>query len=238
MIHRRFSIFRRVPIFGLLTGLTLLGAQAENATNSPAPQFVQTAPEMFALGQVQIDKTRRSVTFPVKVNQRDGVIEYAIVHTKGKTHESLLTTTVEPQHIHVALLLLGVKAANTNSFPENLKLPPPGEAVTIEVSWKTAGQETRRRLEELVQERETKKPMARGPWIYNGSHIFEKTFIAQRDGSIVATRIDPDALVNNPRLGRENEELYGVNPDALPPEDAAVSVTIQLALIATPAKVP
>lgn len=221
------STLRRSALCCLLI-LPALESRAASPTNAPDPGLRQIEPGMFALGQVRIDKARRAVSFPAKVNQREGTVEYAVVHKAGKTHESVLSTEVEPQQIHVALLLLGVKAANTNLFPADLSIPPPGEAVTIGVSWKTGEQETRRRIEDLILDKETKQPLTAGPWVYNGSHIFEKSFVAQRDGSIVSIHIDPDALVNNPRPGREKDDRFAVNPDALPPKDTVVQITIQL----------
>lgn len=223
-----FFILRRAPL-GCLLVLLALELHGANPTNAPDPGQRQIEPGMFALGQVRIDKGQRAVSFPAKINQREGTVEYVVVHQAGKTHESILSTEVEPQQIHVALLLLGVKAANTNLFPADLSIPPPGEAVTIGISWKTGDQETRRRLEDLVLDKETKKPLPPGPWVYNGSHIFEKSFVAQRDGSIISIHIDSAALVNNPRPDREKDDRFAINPDALPPPNTPVQVTIQLA---------
>ena len=227
MINLLVSTLQRTALCCLLA-LPALELRAANPTNAPEPGLHQIEPGMFALGQVRIDKARRAVSFPAQVCLREGTVEYVIVHKAGKTHESVLSTEVEPQQIHVALLLLGVKAANTNLFHADVSIPPPGQTVTIGISWKTGEQETRRRIEDLILDRETKKPLTAGPWVYNGSHIFEKSFVAQRDGSIVSIRIDPDALVNNPRPGREKDDRFSVNPDALPPKDTVVQITIQL----------
>lgn len=222
------STLRRTTLCCLLI-LSALESRAASPTNAPDPGLRQIEPGMFALGQVRIDKARHAVSFPAKVNQREGTVEYVVVHKAGKTHESILSTEVEPQQIHVALLLLGVKAANTNLFPADVSIPPPGEAVTIRVSWKTGEQENLRRLEELVLDTENKKPLNPGPWVYNGSHISEKSFVAQRDGSIVSIQSDPNALVNNPRPDRDKADRFVVNSDALPPKDMVVQITIQLA---------
>jgi len=70
--------------------------------------------------------------------------------------------------------------------------------------------------------------MSRGNWVYNGSRIVEGTFLAQRDGSLVSIISDQDALINNPRPGRENDEIWQVNTNTVPPVGTAVQITIKL----------
>ncbi|HEY6170590.1 MAG TPA: YdjY domain-containing protein [Verrucomicrobiae bacterium] len=181
-----------------------------------------------ALGRVRLDKEHRAVRFPAAVNQRSGVVEYAVVHTTGKTHESVFRTEARPQEIHVAMLLLGVKPANTSSFPADFSTPPPGEPVTLDVSWRGVRGEVRRPLEEFVVATNTMRSPAAGVWIYNGSWVADGKFAAQREGSIISTHVDPDALVNNSWPGRENDDLYQVNTTALPPDGVPVEVTIRL----------
>lgn len=185
-------------------------------------------PPALELGAVRIDKERHTVSFPALVNQRTGVVEYAVVTTSGKTHESIFRTEAQPAHIHLAMLLLGVKPANTNLFPANLSVPPPGEPVTVEVSWREDRGEIRRPLEEFIVAGDDHRALTTGPWIYNGSYLTRRTFLAQRDGSIISVHIDPDALVNNPRPGRENDDLHSVNSAALPAVDVPIEITLHL----------
>jgi hypothetical protein len=183
---------------------------------------------MFQAGLVRLDKNSRTVTFPANLNLRDVTVEYAIVHKHGKTHESIFTTEARPRDIHMALLLLGVKAAITNTFGADGKAPPIGDKVFVQVSWTNQGARVERALEDLVLNRETKKTLGRGEWIYNGSNFSEGAFTAERDGSIISIHIDPDALINNPRPGRENDDLYLPNAEKLPPIGARVEVSLRL----------
>lgn len=183
-------------------------------------------PGRFRLGEVTLDKRERSVSFPAAINQREGTIEYVVVAETGKTHESLLKTTAKPMHIHLALLLLGVRAPGTNEFQPNQ--PPPGQPVRVELRWTQAGQARRAAAEEWVLDRQTREAMKPGVWIYNGSNISEGMFTAQRDGSVISTRIDPDALINNPRPGRENDDRYEANTSRLAPAGSVLEVVIRI----------
>ena len=196
-----------------------------SSTNLPLKQI---GPGLFELGQVRLDKRQKTVSFPAVMNLNEGVIEYLVVTSSGKTHESLLRTDAQPYHLHLALLLLDAKGAGTNSFPEDNARPLPGDKVTLEVSWRTGGKEKRHRAEELVHDRKTKSPMSKGAWVHNGSRIVEGTFMAQQDGSIISLISDPEALINNPRPGREDDDNWQVSSSALPPLNAPVQVTIRL----------
>ena len=57
---------------------------------------------------------------------------------------------------------------------------------------------------------------------------FETLLRAQREGSIVSLIADPNALVNNPRKDRENDELWIMNTEAIPPVGAPVRVSFTL----------
>ncbi|MGI8965419.1 MAG: hypothetical protein ACR2H1_04940 [Limisphaerales bacterium] len=81
-------------------------------TNSPLKQI---EPGIFEIGQVRLDKNKKSIQFPVHVNMNQGTIEYLLVTSSGKLHESLLRTEAEPRDIHLAVLLLSGPAAATNS---------------------------------------------------------------------------------------------------------------------------
>ena len=82
---------------------------------------------------------------------KEGIAEYFLVSTQGKVHESVLRTEVDPYQIHVAMLLLGGKGAQTNLFQPDK--PPPGDPITVEVSWKGLLSTKRVAAEELAMSR-------------------------------------------------------------------------------------
>jgi hypothetical protein len=205
---------------------SLSGTGSESVTNAPLKQI---RPGVFELGQVRLDKNKRTVSFPASVNMREGNIEYVVVTATGKTHESLLRTTAEPYHVQLAFLLLGAKGAGTNALPEDPARSLPGERVEIEFSWDAGGRTNSFQAEEFVHDRKANGPARRSNWIYTGSRLREDGFAAQLDGSIVSLITDADALINNPRPGREDDDNWLVRTNNLPPLHAPVEVTIRLA---------
>jgi hypothetical protein len=74
----------------------------------------------------------------------------------------------------------------------------------------------------------TKTNATRGPWTYNGSRVINGTFMAQREASIVALIDDIDAMANNPRPGSDNDQIWQINSNLLPPTNTTVEVTFKL----------
>lgn len=185
----------------------------------------KTSETSFRIGKVQCNRETLAMSFPAKVNARDGLMEFALVTTKGKVHEALLATEVSPLHLQMAALLLGWaprQEAGAKAVP-----------VTIVVEWATNGPSKQVPLEDLVAlARETPQgttgtTLARGPWAYQGSVIEAGGFAAERDGSIIALISDPAALAGNPRPGSEDDTLHVANTAALPPAAAPVTITIR-----------
>ena len=204
-------------------------------TNTPV-RMVE--PGLFEVGLVRLDQRRRCITLPATLNRRQGLMEYFLVTTYGKTHESILKTQAEPYHIHLAMLLLGAHGPGNADFPGS---PPngvpgpvvhpsgqaiPGDKVAIEVTWKTTAGQTRRSAEDLIRKNDTPTNMAQGWWVYNGSLIVNNKFLAQMDGSLISLVTDPVALVNYTGPGHDNDLIWEPNVPNLPPPNVPVEVTI------------
>lgn len=223
-------------IFAMLIPTILPGADPTISPVQPVapvsgsltnPPVRQLSPGRFQVGEVRFDHTERTIGFPAAVNLREGNLEYVIVHANGKTHESLLRTTAEPLHVQLAFLLLGARGAGATALPLDPAEKLPGETVRVELSWLADGKTNRMPAEEFVHDRNTGRALSRGPFVYTGSRIREDGFAAQLDGSIVSLITDADALVNNPRRGREDDDNWLVRTNGLPPLHTPVEVTIR-----------
>jgi len=193
--------------------------------------------EIFTVGKITVDKRARTVRFPATVNMAEGVLEYLLVTDKGKTHESLLATAVSPYQLNIAMLLLGARPT-----PEITDLPPEqltagtlksapelaGDNADIFISWKHGGEQRKVRAEEWIDSLAAKAPMTVGPWIYTGSAIYQKRFLAQEEGSIVALVTDPAALINNPRPSNRDDTNWSARKDKIPATGTPVEIIFQL----------
>ena len=191
-----------------------------SASRQSSGGLKETGPGLFELDGVRLNKRLRTVEFPATVNMREGTVEYLIVHAKGKVHESVLKTDVDPYKIHLATLLLGVNATNpapTTGFIQGVATRV--EIVATNGSWKGRG-------EDLIFNKATQQTMKRTSWVYNGSRTERAAFQAQVEGSIIAMVDDELALMNNPLPGRENDEIWQVNTNAL--QQGLTGVTVIL----------
>ncbi len=219
-----------------------VSAHAADATAAPtAPTMQELSPGVYQIGQIRLDQAKHVATFPGKVNMVEGAIEYLLVTTEGSTHESLLSTTVQPSDLHFSMLLLGAKGAGiTTPAPDDaapkqinkeyLRGAPKlkGDRIQIAVKWKAGTEEKTVPVEDWIANTETRKPAPRGPWLYTGSMFHEDHFLAQLEGAFASLVTYPAALINNPRKGSDDDLVWEVNKKAVPPLDTTVEIIITL----------
>ena len=215
----------------LLAAVGILHAQEDCPFDKPKPppkpDIKEIAPGVFQVGTVRLEKNISKVSLPVTINMNEGPMEYLVVTGKGKTHESLLVTTAEPFHLQVAMLLLNCKGSDGHLIPEDDTKPVPGEPVAIELHWKIDKETKKSPIEKFFQRADGRK-LEKKPFIFNGSRVFDGTFLAHRDGSIVSLITDNAAQFNNSHKGRDNDDLWRPQPKGLPPLDSNGTLVIQV----------
>ena len=227
-----------IPSACLLAGLALvLAATAEDAPPPAKPVVRQVSTGIYEVGKVRLDQKALSISFPGKLNMKRGLLEYLLVNPKGSAHESLLVTDVEANGIHVAILLLGAKggAITADAPPAHLdaqyfRTAPKltGDTVFITVKWKEKDVEKTVPIEDWLFNQEARKAIEHGPWIYNGSMLYEGSFLAQAEGNLIALVTSPTALINNPRKGNDNDQMWNVNEETTPGESTPVEIIFKL----------
>ena len=225
----------------LLLAAFSLHAQEEKK-DAATPAMREVSPGVYEIGSIHLDKNARTVSFPAKLNMAEGNIEYLICTPQGSTHESLLVTDVQPHEIHFAMLLLDAKGAGilapapgdappSQINAEYLKGAPrlKGDNITITTKWKdAAGKESTVAVEDWVLNASNKKPAPRGRWIYTGSMFAEDKFLAQLQGTIASIVSNPAALINNPRKGNDDDQIWVVNAKVVPPVETPLAITLKL----------
>jgi hypothetical protein len=165
------------------------------------------------IGEVRLETKEHRLIIPATVNMVEGPIEYVLVSAIGKLHESIFKTTAEPMHIQTAALLLMKAPGPTNR--------PPLLRVKVELSPAEAFA-----AEELIENTKPEARLKPGNWRYNGSRVVDGTFIAQRDGSIIAIIADPDSLIESGRVPADDDENWRPRKANLPPVGTAVQMIL------------
>ncbi len=188
----------------------------------------KVGPGVFRIGEIQIHKRARSVTFPAQVNMDKGLLEYLLVRSSGKTHESLLRTQVEPYYLNIAFLLVGFEGTDKPLAEQGAHETPTGEPVDITLIYRD-GKKNRKVTAELwLEKREGgKKESPPMDWRYTGSMVMQGTFMAQVDGSIVSIYHDPAALIDHATPGGENDEIWFVRKGIVPAAGTPVTVIVR-----------
>lgn len=229
----------KLPFVLFLLALPCLAADPTAAPTTAVMQEIR--PGVFQIGKIRLDRKQHTASFPGKVNMAEGALEYLLVTTDGATHESLLSTEVQPADLHFTMLLLGAKGAGittpgadqsppTQINKEYLKsaVPLKGDAIHIAVKWKADAAEKTTPVEDWIINIETKKSASRGPWLYTGSMFRDQYFLAQTEGAFASLVTYPAALINNPRKGNDNDLVWEANAQAVPPVNTPVEITITL----------
>ena len=160
-----------VLIFLLFFAKFTFSEQAEK--NSQMPSLQKIGDAKFRFGGVIIDQRNRIIEFNATCNQRNGLIEYALVHESGKTHESLFRTTIRPQILHACFLLL--KHPAETRFFKNLwsdnpkKLNFDKNRINTEVVWDQNGTILSKSLEDLALNTKNNEVLIKGALIFTGS---------------------------------------------------------------------
>jgi len=204
----------------------------EKLSEKPMSVPIRLAPGVYRIGQVQLDKSKRSISFPVRINMDKGLLEYLLVRNGGKTHESLFLTDVEPYNIQLAGLLLNMEGADTPLPYQGASELPTGEHLKLSVALVDEQGRTHHFdpgvwLKKVIEEKI--EAVENLDWIFTGSTISNGRFLAQMEGSIIALYHDPVAIIDNGSPGGDSDEIWFVNDDTVPPIGTSAVLTIQIA---------
>ena len=190
-----------------LLGVSLLLCEASRAATND-----------LNLGDVRVDPSALSISFPAEVNQRTGLVEYLIVHETGKVHESIFKTKVGGQQIHAAALLFAEKSAIATNAQPKLK--------NIQIAWTETGAERKFAAAELILDKKKKRALGETKWAYRGSRLIDGVFLAQRDGSLIGIIEDRDALVDQATPEASDDENWEPLTEKIPAISTAVTITL------------
>jgi hypothetical protein len=200
----------------------------------------QTGPGLYELDGIRIDAKSRQLLVPAKVALKKAPIEYLLTTDTGKTHETVLTTAVAPIALQIALLLANYEPATGGLLVHKppresgvtLQETPPKTAganrLDIQVEWTQGGKRIQRPLALMLQDSDVRKaPADLTHWIFNGSFVDERGFVAQADGSIIGAYLDRGAIINSPAKNNWRDDLWISLPDNIPDEGTEVTLIIR-----------
>ena len=191
---------------------------------------------------IEVDLVERRLILEGAIAVPRGLIELLACTAWGKTHESICSLTVQPQHLKAALLLLGLKEKpQVKTFGQRMALK--GDRVVIYLEWERDGKKERHRAEKLIWDRSVGGPMEEVGWVFTGSRFLKvpvyvkdkeepeerEVFMASETGSLVTTYHDPDSILDNPLEKGGDDTIYHANDRLLPPRGTPIRFIIEVA---------
>jgi len=239
-------VTRFVVILGMLLAVALPArpqAEAQAPPEAPARGQREVAPtpqpsagpsieplgeDRYRICDLVLDRKAGEVRVSGAIAVREGPLEYLICAPEGKLYESLLRADVDPYHLHLALLLIGLQPKNNLEFQGD-PATPEGDPLGIFVSWKAGDERVTHRADELLWEPYNEKAMTRTDWVFTGSMFADGAFAASINKSIVAVYNDPVAIINNPLATGADDTSYSAHTAALPEVGTEVEIVFRVA---------
>jgi len=186
--------------------------------------IVRLSDTEYRVGTALLDMNNMSLTVPGKVNMTRGQVELLACGPRGKLHESVLVLDIEPEHLQVALLMLGLEPGGGLSFQGDPRTPV-GDSLFVYISWNNGdGNHKKVRGEELIYNIKTHETMTPTPWVFSGSRFIGGKFMAALEQSYITTYHDPNTIIDNPLSTGADDTLYEANSTLVPPVGTPVTV--------------
>lgn len=203
---------------------------ANSAT--PAPNVIPLGQGKFRIGTIEFDAKSREIRVPAVVNmtgaEGESPLEYLLVRTHGKVHESLFTTDCPALDLNLAFTLLsyppsielyaipndtGGLSGNYPEVPEPIKR---AARVRIDVEHTHEGTTKRCPVGDWIRSTTTLKSMLLTPWVYGGSEFYEGTYVPESTGDLVAIFTARAAMINFSGDERKQDTSWQVFPQRVP----------------------
>lgn len=220
-----------------LQKLSDAAAQGKPVAKPGAPPIERISETKLRVGRVLVDRAARRIELPAKINMIEGILEYYGVSSNGKLHESVLELGVEPSHLHLALILLGVEQIKFDygDYKGPPKVVKPGGR--LKMSARYTDPKTRKPrtigVEKWLYSRKTKGSPPPMLWTFQGSTFWQNRYGADMDRSVIALIPDQIAVIGT--TGAEGNPYQGdglgfeVHKKVIPPKGTPITLLIEVA---------
>jgi len=187
----------------------------------------QRAGKAPTLPGVTLNLEQRYIDLDAEITLTEGLLELVATLPAGKEHESLVAIKARPKHVHLALLLLGLRHGHPGSWKyENDKvipIDPVGDPVELYLVVTKDGEAVEKPIGEFIINKQTNKTMAENHFVFAGSRIVdpgdgEPFYAADHTGDIITlVSFDSEVIALPSAASNSNEEVFWVvNKDTVP----------------------
>jgi hypothetical protein len=259
MIFRRRTRSLDAAFFVLALALSSnLSRGAEPASgDKPAPQKSAAKParKKVKLPGLVINFQQRCVDLEAAVCLDEGTLELVACTKETKEHESIVTITARPMHVHTALLLLGANNGNpAMSRPVDeqktrwIHVPPRGDPVAVYLVFENSDGKmvehpisdfiarSEKRVDEFATDDDDAEEDIEFPntFLFAGSHLRDngpgpRQYLADLSGNVISIATFGDELLCLPEIhSRDNDSLmWQVDATKLPKVGSQVTLRLR-----------
>ena len=237
-----------------------VGVRAESASVEKPAQEKSTAKparKNLTLPGLVVDFQNRCVDIEATICLDEGMLELIACTKETKEHESIVTITARPMHVHTALLLLGANNGNPamrKSVGEGgtrwVDIPPRGDSVDVYLVFKNnEGKVVEHAISDFVTRSEERPDVLAGAALGNaqqGDKKFPKTFLfagsllvgdgpgprtylADRSGSVISIVTFGDELLCLPGVHAKSNDalMWQIDATKLPEVGSKVKLRLR-----------
>ena len=220
-------------------------ARAQETAKPPAEAAPAAAPDPAKLPNVNVNIEQKYIDLSGEVCLNDGLLELVVTVRSAKEHESVFTVKARPQHIHLALLMLGLKPGAPGSWRYEDRKPipidPKGDRVAAFAVFRDKdGKEVETPINQFVKDRVSGKTLDSHVFLFAGSKLVdppmgERFYMADQTGDVVSlVSFDAELLAIPRAASSANDDLIWVaNREKLPEVGTPVTIRLRSAEPAT-----
>lgn len=246
---------KHIPIILAAALFCALASAADTPSTQPATTQPTTQPargstpesdaaKLAALADklpgIKIDLTNKTVDIDSIVATPDAKWLELLACTKGtREHETILTVTSRPTHIHLALLMIGMEPGAPmqwlNQGPDKpvKVVPASGAKIKITLIYEKDGKETHVPANQWILDVASKKPLPDDIWLFAGSRMGNeagnKLYYADASGAVISLVNFGDDLLtrSNTNTDKDGNDHFAINPGLIPPKGTKVTIRLQ-----------
>ncbi len=186
---------------------------------------------------MHINREAGYVEIDAKVVNRDADwLELLVCVPGSREYESILSSPAKPSHIHLALLMLGLKPGQPLDWKRTddgfAVQPPKGPRIAVFCRWQENGEQHEAPANTWVERQDTGKVMAGNHWLFAGSAFHEsegkRLYMADLNGTVISLVNFGDDLLTRPTTttNRDDARAWATHTKAIPPEGTPVTLRL------------
>ncbi len=200
------------------------------------PAVAKLGPGLYRIGEITVDTAKREASVAGKVNPVETLEFVANTRDGLKAYESALTLDTYAVTFNAAMLLLGLDKDHARVPLQHFDpAPPQGDRVDVWIEWTRNGARVRTPADQLLFDKETRKPISASEWVYTGSTFVPEgptqkstRYVADIDGVLIGFVHSPAPIIESVAgAGVRRYGLIVLNPNLGLEPDTPVVLTVK-----------